>query len=161
MPQKSQIRSMLSVSKVHRGAKSFHGRKKGIKEFWKTSALQAEQLSDPLFPTEDTAPPKRSTRSVPQTGKNVHIKAPLVPPPPGAHSCETMLLCCLLQSTWALLCGCVFVGVEKQGLVFKGNKGIWNLCHGGKQRAYVCVDIHTHTQWKKLFGLKLERLTDD
>lgn len=41
--------------------------------------------SDPLFPTEDTAPLKRSPRSVPQTRTNVGTKAPLVPPPPPVH----------------------------------------------------------------------------
>lgn len=81
-------------------------------------------------------------RRDPQMRTNVRIKAPLVPPPPvhiHGRQCYCAV-CCGVRGRY-----CAFVGVEEQSLVFKGNKRIWNLCHVGKQRAYVCVDGQTHS----------------
>lgn len=49
-------------------------------------------------------------------------------------------------------------GSREAGLAFKGNKRIWNLCHVGKQRAYVCVDIQTHSGRSCLAWRLRERL---
>lgn len=142
MTQTFQKAACSKLAKYAEGHGLFYGDKK---EFLITSAFQAEELSCPLLPTEDTATPKRSPCSARQTRTNVGIKAPLVPPPPGAHSCAIMLLCCLLRSVWALLCCRVFVGVEKLDLVFTGKKGSRNLCCAGRQRAHVSVDIQAHS----------------